>query len=207
MTTVMKKKRERTKEMILSAAQELISKKGFEETSMESIAERSEIATGTLYNYYGSKSAVLVALYARLTEQLHSNVPKRSSGTLTCETAIDDLIAYLQYFSRSATIFPKPITRQIYAFMFVLEPKDIAELTSMDMKIMAMVMPILEDMKQAGLLAKDVSTEAAAMLLYGSSMMQHQAYIMMPDMAQAQLSDAIEVQVKTQFYGLLLRPT
>lgn len=202
----MKKKRERTKEMILSAAQELISKNGFEETSMESIAERSEIATGTLYNYYGSKSAVLVALYARLTAQLHRDVPKRPSGALTCETAMRDLTASLQYFSRAVTIFPKSITRQVYAFMFVLEPKDIAELTSIDMEIMAMLMPILENMKQAGLLAKDVNTEAAAMLLYGSSMMQHQAYIMMPDMTQAQLSDAIEAQVKTQFYGLLLRP-
>lgn len=203
MTTIMKKKRERTKEMILNAALELISNKGFEETSMESIAARAEIATGTLYNYYGSKSTLLVAIYARLAAQLHEGLPKRTAGPFICENAINDLITALQYFSKSVTIFPKPITRQIYAYMFVLDPNEIAELTAMDKEVMGLLTPILEDMKQAGFLADDVDIQAATMLLYGTSIMQHQTYILMPDMTKAQLTDIIEGQVKTQFYGLL----
>lgn len=206
MTTIMQKKRARTKEMILNAALELISKQGFEETSMESIAARAEIATGTLYNYYGTKPTLLVALYARLTAQLNTGLPKRLPGPFSCENAINDLIAALQYFSLAATIFPKPITRQIYAYMFILNPDDIAELTTMDMEIMGLIMPILSEMEQAGFLAKDVDIQGAAMLLYGATMIQHQVYIMMPEMSQTQLSDVIEMQIKTQFNGLLVRP-
>lgn len=206
MTTVMKKKRERTKELILNAALELISDNGFEETSMESIAASAEIATGTLYNYYGSKPVLLLALYTRLAEQMREGLPKRSTGQFSCESGINDLIAAIRHFSQTVTIFPKPITRQIYAYMFVLDPTEIADLVAMDMEVMSLVIPILDDMKRAGFLAKEVDVQSAAMLLYGGSMMQHQAFIMMPEMTQAQLSDAFEEQIRMQFNGLLRRP-
>ena len=206
MTTVMKKKRARTKEMILNAALELISVNGFEETSMESIAARAEVATGTLYNYYGSKSVLLIALYARMTDQLREGLPKRSTGPFTCESAINDLIAAIHYVSQTVAIFPKPITRQIYAFMFVLDPADMADLTAMDREVMSLIMPILEDMKRADFLAKEVDVQSAAMLIYGSSLMQHQAFIIMPEMTHPQLLEAIEKQIRMQFGGLLLRP-
>lgn len=202
---IMEKKRTRTKNAIIKAAKYLISKHGFEETSMESIAERAGIAAGTLYNYYGSKSILLLAIFSDMTKQLAPQMPQASACEMTQDSALLDLTAVLQFLSLSTVLFPKAVMRQVFAQLFVLEPKDIADLVSLDMEIIGMLIPILNDMQQAGFLASDVNIEEAAMMLYGSAMLQHQAYITMEDMTTEQLNHAISSQVKMMFFGLLPR--
>jgi len=55
---------------ILRAARALFArKKGYAGTRMQEIARRSRLAVGTLYNYYPSKSKILLAIVARATEE------------------------------------------------------------------------------------------------------------------------------------------
>lgn len=201
----MQKKRVRTQNSILKSATYLFKKQGFEESSMESIAERAEIAAGTLYNYYGSKSVLLIAIYADMTKKLRGKLPKRSAGEVTRESAMVDVTAILQVISKSTILFPKAIMRQIFAQLFVLDAADIADLVAMDMEIMGLLMPIIVDMQQAGLLAEGCDVEAAAMLLFGSAMIQHQTYISMESMTKEQLNMGIAVQVEMILNGLFVR--
>ena len=205
MTKIMQKKRVRTQNAIIKAATYLFRKYGFEATSMESIAERAEIAAGTLYNYYGSKSILLIAIFGDMTKSLTDNVPKHSVGAMTQDVAVVDLTSILQIITQSTILFPKAIMRQIFAQLFLLDAKDVAELAAMDMQIAAMLMPILGDMQQVGMLAKDTDIEAAAMLLFGSAMMQHQAFISTEEMDEDILNEAIAAQVRMILFGLLRR--
>ncbi len=49
------RKKEETKQKIVSVAIALFQQKGFDDTAMEQIAEEVDIAKGTLYNYFPVK--------------------------------------------------------------------------------------------------------------------------------------------------------
>lgn len=51
-----------TREQILAAAAALIAARGFEATTVEDIAERADVAKGTLYYHFSSKEEIAVAL-------------------------------------------------------------------------------------------------------------------------------------------------
>lgn len=52
------RKKEETKERILTAAFELFRKKGVEATTVEEISEKADVAKGTFFNYFPRKEAV-----------------------------------------------------------------------------------------------------------------------------------------------------
>jgi len=66
--TLRERQRERRRGTILDAAWALIGEKGFEDTSVEEIAERAEVGVATVYNYFGSKTDLLHALLERYIE-------------------------------------------------------------------------------------------------------------------------------------------
>ena len=76
------KKRERTRLALLAAAHALFLHKSYDEATVEDIAERAQLAVGTLYNYFPSKGELLLALitdsderYLKEGQQLIDNPP------------------------------------------------------------------------------------------------------------------------------------
>ena len=59
------KQKEQRKAQIEQAARELFEEKGFDPTRIEEIAERALVSPATVYNYYGTKGEVLLALVAQ----------------------------------------------------------------------------------------------------------------------------------------------
>jgi AcrR family transcriptional regulator len=55
--------REKSREKILSASLELFANKGYDATSIESIAKKAGISKGLIYNYYDSKKSILLAIF------------------------------------------------------------------------------------------------------------------------------------------------
>ena len=84
-------RRENTREHILKAAIDLFSRKGFENTSVESITRRAKIAKGTFYNFFEKKEDVLLYFLDReyskseeeIEQKLSSNKP--SLTRLNCQ--------------------------------------------------------------------------------------------------------------------------
>ncbi len=58
------------RQQILEAAAKLFHERGYEQTRITTIAEHAEIATGTIYNYFGSKDGVLLELILDQTERV-----------------------------------------------------------------------------------------------------------------------------------------
>lgn len=56
------KKREETRQQILNAAARLFSKHGYENSSVDQIAEEADVAKGTLYYNFKSKEEIVLAL-------------------------------------------------------------------------------------------------------------------------------------------------
>ncbi len=51
-----------TKERILQAARRLLAEKGYEATTTRDIAQAAQIASGTLFNYFATKEAIIASL-------------------------------------------------------------------------------------------------------------------------------------------------
>jgi AcrR family transcriptional regulator len=68
-------KAEETRERILDAALRLFRDKGFDETTMRDVAAEAGMATGAAYYYFRSKEELVMALYARTSDEARTLVP------------------------------------------------------------------------------------------------------------------------------------
>jgi AcrR family transcriptional regulator len=87
-------KKQATGEQILAASRHLFLDQGFESTTMEQIAEASDVSRATLFNYYPGKKAILLALASSLEARITGLVEhyrNRSDDTADC---IEQLFAY-----------------------------------------------------------------------------------------------------------------
>jgi AcrR family transcriptional regulator len=69
------------RERILDAAFELASDGGWDAVQMREVADRAEVALGTLYRYFPSKVHLLVSLLGRTFTQLNEGLQLERSGT------------------------------------------------------------------------------------------------------------------------------
>ena len=69
------------RERILDAAFELATDGGWDAVQMREVADRAEVALGTLYRYFPSKVHLLVSLLARTFTQLNEALEVERSGT------------------------------------------------------------------------------------------------------------------------------
>src|SRR5580693_634865 len=87
-TTLSTSRRDRKKldarEKIIATAIDLFSKHGIANVTVEQIAEAADIGKGTIYNYFDTKEAVVVAFMIDLERKVQARIPKiaKSRGSL-----------------------------------------------------------------------------------------------------------------------------
>ena len=91
--------RENTRGHILKVAIELFSKKGFENTSVESITRRAKIAKGTFYNFFEKKEDVLLYFldqeYSKSEEEIESKLSSKQTFLDQIELSISAYIKHI----------------------------------------------------------------------------------------------------------------
>ncbi len=92
-----------TKEKIINSSKELFFKKGYERTTIAEIAEKSDIATGTIYNYFNSKGEILLEILKSEVKEKFANdkvswfireAPLKDRILLTLKDYFDILSSY-----------------------------------------------------------------------------------------------------------------
>jgi AcrR family transcriptional regulator len=81
-----------TKQKLLESAKELFSKKGYYETKISDIVEKSGVAQGTFYLYFKSKEEIFLQLVKALHEDLLEKLGKYLNTDLDYQTAIKSLV-------------------------------------------------------------------------------------------------------------------
>ncbi len=107
----MERRREETRQKVISAALELIADLGYEAVTMEQIAEKADIAKGTLYNYYPVKDAIIADHIDRLSmlrnaERIHRlrQLPDtRARVTLSLSELVEAVCAQSLLFEKYFT--------------------------------------------------------------------------------------------------------
>lgn len=77
------KQRQEREALILQAAEEVLTEKGYYETSIDEIAARVGIAKGTVYLHFPSKEDLVIAIFERDMQKLVELVETKAASALT----------------------------------------------------------------------------------------------------------------------------
>jgi len=84
--------REKTRQRILESARKLLFKKGFQETTTRDIASAAHIASGTLFNYFPSKEALVTSLLSASLDGAQEDFATRRKGN---QSLVEDLFLFV----------------------------------------------------------------------------------------------------------------
>ncbi len=91
-------------ELILHAAQEIFLSKGFEQTTIEDIADKAELSKGALYLYFKSKEDLYVAVFLHGLDKLYQqmNTLRQDFGKIETEILLKKMLdTYYNFFYQS----------------------------------------------------------------------------------------------------------
>ncbi len=81
-------KKQETRQQILMATSNLLQNKGFDQTTTRDIAAAAGVAAGTVFNYFASKEALVIALVAEALEKAAEEFETRLRGDESLDEAL-----------------------------------------------------------------------------------------------------------------------
>lgn len=108
------------KKLIQTSALELFGANGFSATTMAHIAEKTNLGTGTIYNYFPSKGHILLSII-----QDHSFIYVNDLDEVVLDTSLDlyqSIHRFIDSYLKSFSIYSKRIWRELIAAALSSEP-------------------------------------------------------------------------------------
>lgn len=162
------KQKERRQRVILDAATELIGRKGFDDTSIEEIAERAEVGVATVYNYFGAKSELLRAMFVRYIEE------EAQMGEAVVLNPPEDMCEGMAALFQTYLIgmAEKCTPRLLQEFMSLAVSKQLAygqQTYQLKLRFLEQCRTLAVHYKDAGQIRDDVSVDEAATACYSAA--------------------------------------
>ncbi len=168
-----KQERERR---IVQAAEKLFARKGYAKAAMEDVAARAGLAVGTIYNYFPSKSVLLLAIVRRETQSLLARGRKILDDPPRDPVAA--VSAFTEIFLDDFTRDDRRLWRELFGAA-IAEPSTVGQrLFEADTQLVTQLASMLERYRSNGVLASDMEPMTAATVLYGVCFTWMTAYLM-----------------------------
>jgi AcrR family transcriptional regulator len=168
-----KQERERR---IVKAAEKLFARKGYAEVAMEDVAARAGLAVGTIYNYFPSKSDLLLAVVRRETESLVAR--GRKILDLPPRDPVKGVSAFTEIFLEDFTRDDRRLWRELFGAA-IAEPSTVGRrLFEADAQLVSQLASLLEQYRSSGVLASNMEPIPAATVLYSVCFTWMSAYLM-----------------------------
>jgi len=197
-----RQKRERERQ-IVKAAERLFARRGFAGVAMEDVAERAGLAVGTLYNYFPSKSALLLAILRRETELLLARGQK-----IIDDPARDPLAAVSAFTEIFVDDFMRE-DRSLWREMFgaaIADPAVVGErLFEADAQLVRQLATLLDRYRSIAVLESDIEAMPAATVVYAVCFTWTTAYLMNDELSAELVRDEIRRGVAIAMRGVFPR--
>ncbi len=200
------KQKAQRRSLIEKAASELFVEKGFADTAIEEIAERAMVSAPTVYNYYGTKGDLLLALVARGEE-----------GILDAESDFDkqtkdyhpiDLVTKVIHSNVSDTIssLSRELWGHVVAFVATATDPDVAPryLNTIADGLAAAIKRVLIQYEKDGVFREGVDPEELAYLLTRMERIHFLNFVYLKNMPKSELEENIAKDVKAIVGALLV---
>ena len=144
MSGLRERKKQKTRQAILEAAETLFLEKGFGPVKMGVIAQQAEVGVGTLYNYFPSKSSLLLGMMERVTNEILTRgavilAQPVNDPVTTIQNLLGAYLGFLESFQRD-------LLRELFATALAEPPEVMQQYAALDMQTVAMVAELLNNL-------------------------------------------------------------
>jgi len=199
------RKKEAVRHRIIQSAAPLFASRGIDATTMEDIAGRADVSVGTVYNYFGTKNALLLAAVGEdvdLMIERGGSVLARP-GTNPVKAAQRLLGVYLERF----VAWEPPLLREVMAASFgrIGGVEMTAELARMDQRLIEQLAALLTGFQERGRLRVDIDPLEATLLLFSAMVTQLFMYLSLEEVDADVLRTQLNRQIDLAFSGIAAR--
>ena len=194
-------KKQQTQINIMEAAKKIFSEKGFQKASMAEIAKDAGVGTGTIYNYFSSKGALLLRIFTEEAEQM-----KKQNDQLFAAASevglVDSVIGALHQFTEFFSHYSKSFWRDLFHVMTEEVEESIRlrqGLFGIDEEMMKWIMSMIENESDCFLVS--FHSEEAAYAIYSAAMTDTMLYIYSESMTHEQYKEQISRHIRFLFDG------
>jgi AcrR family transcriptional regulator len=194
-------RKQATFESIVAVASELFHRDGYDEATIEMIADGAGVSPGTVYNYFGTKSAVLMAAVTFDTD--HALVEASRALDPAAGSAFEAMAPVVGVYLDLMTSLGRETLGQLLAQGFASAQSPMfAELVTLDERILSQLVTIFGDLRDRGLVRPDVDPAAAATLVYSIVAVAIMIYLAYPEQSRAELAEGVRGQLALVFEGI-----
>ncbi len=178
MTGLRERKKRQTRLRILAVAAQRIIDQGFDATTIDDVAAEAEVGVGTVYNYFGSKTGLLLAIFRDEAEAMIS------AGDAVTHAHMGDpldavLAVLLTWFDKLAAIDGRLLTEAMRVG-FSRQGDEAAAFMELDYQMIGHLAELLAELQGRGLVERDHGPDEQALALYGTAMVQLLMVVMAP---------------------------
>jgi AcrR family transcriptional regulator len=200
-TGLRQRKKRKTSDAIVSVAADLFREPGYEETTIEMISSAAGVSPGTIYNYFGTKNAILTAVVTRDTE----SALDLASGAIDLQASdpVDVLMPVIDvYVDLTLGLGPGEL-RELFRTVLDSGQRPLADdIISLDERAVGQLADALAQMRTAGMLADPVDPMEAAYLVYTLVAGGVMVFMSVPGTTHDDVKSVIRQQLALVFKGL-----
>ncbi|MEN8239582.1 MAG: TetR/AcrR family transcriptional regulator [Actinomycetota bacterium] len=198
------RKKQETFAEIVDVAERQFQKTGFEATTVETIASAAGVSPGTVYNYFGTKSAVLLAV---VTKEMDVAIEHAASALdLLAADPVDGLMPVIDAYVDSMLALGRDVLREL--FRTTLDPGKgpfAEELMSLDERALVQIAVAIGALQLQGSVSAKVDQMEAAYLVYSLIATAFIVFMAVPDTTPDDVKSTIRRQLTLAFTGLIRR--
>jgi AcrR family transcriptional regulator len=200
MSELLSRQRQKRENAIIKAAKELISDKGYRNTSIEEIAEKAEVGPATVYNYFTSKSGLFLSVFNKETETLLKNGEEIIENPL--DRVEDTVYRFVEAcFGDFINRYSKQLMREVFVAVLIEQLSVRKQIMGMDYALMAQLGNYLETARERGQIRQDLNTADVTFVIYSLIMTDLTAFFVDDDMTVQDFLDAVKRHLSIAFKG------
>jgi len=163
MATLREKQREQRRRAIMDAAWSLIGSKGLDDTSIEEVAAQAEVGPATVYNYFGSKTELLYALFVRFIKQ-EQEIGEASLGIPPARMSDGMAALFERYLDAIATRCSPILVREFYILAMSKQYDYGRHTYALKQRFLEQTLKLATHYKELGQVREDVTAAEAALM-------------------------------------------
>jgi TetR/AcrR family fatty acid metabolism transcriptional regulator len=156
-------KKDIKRQQIIQAAIEVFDKSSFQNASISEIAQKANVAEGTIYQYFKNKEDLFFSIPAQRTEEFCEEFDLHLQGIHDAVNKIRKLIWYYLYFFKMNPVYARTLMLE----MRVSRPFIASKTYGTIKEFAGKVLQIIKDGQEEGRIRKDVDAYLIRQLILG----------------------------------------
>ncbi len=201
MTSRREQKKQETFDSIVSVAARSFQDIGYRASTIAVIAVGAGVSAGTVYNYFGTKNAILMAVVTRDTE--HALAGAGEAIDLSSGDPVEMLMPVIMVYVDAMTGLGREVLKELFRAGFdPAESALMADLVSLDERSIAQIAEAFALLQVQGMAPDTVDAGSASMLIYSIIAVATLMFVSMPEMTVQGVETMIRSQLRLAFEGI-----